>query len=419
MHRHIIHLHVPAFPIAVARICRPELRGRPVVVAPPRSERAVILSASLEARREGVYKGMRLDRATKFCPELTVLPPDPVLTERAAQALGRKVSQYTPLWEPARPGHIYMDVTGTERLWGRAKDAALRLMREVKGDLRLAGRAGVAGNKMVSSIASRIFPSEGILDVDPGREFSFMAPLKVDMLPGIGPVRTRVLLEELSITLVRQIAVMDMAGLKFIFGRQAFVMHQRALGIDPTPVYPPSMEPTVSEEAVLPVDENDDEKLLGVLYGLVEKCSHQLRQRALFPGRAGLMFRYADQEEVIRQVSLPRPSFWDPDLYEPLEKAFLNAFHRRVRVSFMRVWFRDFASPDPQLSLFSPDAGRTGKRAAVTQALDRIRERHGGAVVQYGRTTGYHHRGTEVTEKTFCLSRRGMRDKQKTLPENL
>jgi DNA polymerase-4 len=360
----------------------------------------VILSASLEARREGVYKGMRLDRAAKFCPELTVLPPDPGLTERAFQALSRKVSQYTPLWEPARPGHIYMDVTGTERLWGRAKDAALRIMREVKGEFRLPGRAGVAGNKMVSSIASRIFPSEGVLDVDPGREFSFMAPLKVDMLPGIGPVRTRVLLEELSITLVRQIAAMDMGGLKLVFGRHAYVMHQRALGIDPTPVYPPSMEPTVSEEMALPVDENDDARLLGVLYGLVERCSHQLRQRALFPRRAGLMFRYADQEEVICQAPLPGPSFWDPDLYEPLEKAFLKACRRRVRISFMRVWFRDFSPTDPQLSLFSSSSTLTRKRAMVTRALDRIRERHGGAVVQYGRTAGYHHRGTEVTENT-------------------
>jgi DNA polymerase-4 len=282
-----------------------------------------------------------------------------------------------------------MDVTGTGRLWGRAKDTALRLMREVKGDLRLTGRAGVAGNKMVSSIASRIFPAEGVLDVDPGRESSFMAPLKVDVLPGIGPVRTRLLLEELSITLVRQIAVMDMSGLKLIFGRQAFVIHQRALGIDPTPVYPPSREPAISEEMTLPADEHDDSRLTGILYGLVEKCSRQLRQRGLFPRRAGLLFRYADQEEVIRQVSLPRMSLWDPDLYEPLERAFLGAFHRRVRVGFLRVWFRNLVPADPQLSLFFPDAGRTEKGTAVTRALDRIRERHGGAAVQYGKTAGY------------------------------
>jgi DNA polymerase-4 len=312
-----------------------------------------------------------------------------------------------------------MDVTGTERLWGRAKDAALRLMREVKRELRLAGRAGVAGNKMVSSIASRIFPSEGVLDVDPGREFSFMAPLKVDMLPGIGPVRRRVLLEELSITLVRQIATMDMGGLKLVFGRQAYVIHQRALGIDPTPVYPPSREPTVSEDMVLPVDENDDQRLTGILYGMVERCSHQLRQRGLFPRRAGLLFRYSDQEEVTRQVSLPRASLWDPDLYEPLERAFLKALQRRVRISFLRVWFRDLVPADPQLPLFSPDAGRTAKEAVVSRALDRIRDRHGGAAVQYGRTAGYHHRGTEGTEKSLCLSRIDMRDKQKTLPGNL
>jgi len=125
-----------------------------------------------------------------------------------------------------------------------------------------------------------------------------MAPLKVDVLPGIGHVRRRILLEELNITLVREIAAMDMGSLKLVFGRQAYVIHQRAVGIDPTPVYPPRIRPTVTEEITLPKDENDDRILLGILYGLVEKCARQLRTRALFPRKAGLVFRYADQVEV-------------------------------------------------------------------------------------------------------------------------
>jgi hypothetical protein len=82
--------------------------------------------------------------------------------------------------------------------WGKAKDAAYRFRQEMKARLDLPGTVGVAGNKMVSSIASRIMPSEGVLDVDHGKEPSFMAPLRVDLLPGIGPVRKRLLLEELK-----------------------------------------------------------------------------------------------------------------------------------------------------------------------------------------------------------------------------
>ena len=112
---------------------------------------------------------------------------------------------------------------------------------------------------------------------------------------------------------------MDTGHLRLVFGRQAYVIHQRALGIDPTPVYPPRRKPGVSEEITLPADDNDDERLLGILYGLVERCSRRLRNRGLVPGKAGLLFRYADHMEVIRRTRLSHGSSWDFDLYEPLE----------------------------------------------------------------------------------------------------
>jgi len=351
------------------------------------SERALILSVSPEARREGIFKGMALGKAMKFCPELTVLPPNPGLTEKASQTLTRTVARYTPLWEPSRPGHVYLDVTGTERLWGRAKDAAYRIRQEIKGRLHLSGTVGVAGNKMVSSIASRMLPSEEVLDVGHGEESAFMAPLKVDLLPGIGHVRRRILLEDLNISLVREIAAMDMYSLKLVFARQAYVIHQRALGIDPTPVHPPAMKPTVSEGITLPGDENDDRKLLGILHTLVEKCSQRLRSRELFPGKAGLILRYADQREIIRQVTLPRASFWDFDLYAPLEKLFFKACQRRMGVRFLRIWFRDLAPPTPQLLLFPAPPPAVERKALVTLALDRIRDRYGDEAIRYGRAT--------------------------------
>jgi DNA polymerase IV len=409
--RHIIHVHIPAFPIAVARVSRPELRDRPVAVAPFHSERALVFSVSTEAWREGVFKGMPLGKALKLCPRLEVLPPDPALTQKAVQVLSGVAARYTPLWESSHPGHVYLDVTGTERLWGKAKDAADRVRRDIKEHLSLAGTVGVASNKMVSSIASRVMRSEGVLDVDPGMESSFMAPLNVDVIPGIGPVRRRVLLEELNIILVRQLAVLDPGSLSLIFGRHAYVIHQRAFGVDPTPVYPPRAEPVVAEEMILPRDENDDQKLLGILYGLAEQCARKLRERDLYPRRAGLHFRYADQEEVTRPMLLPRPSVWDFELYAPLEKLFRKTCRRRVRVRFMKVWFRDFAPPPAQLSLFAFSPTDGAKKTRVISALDRIREKYGERTIIFGRTAGSHHRDTEGTEKSFCLS--GDTDKQK------
>jgi len=388
LNRHIIHLYIPAFPIAVERVREPRLRDRPVVVAPLRRDRGLVLCASPEARREGVFKGMRLRRALEYCPGLVVLPPNPALVETAYGALTRMAACYTPLWEPYRAGHVYLDVTGTDRLWGRAKDTAWRLRKEVKDRLSLPGVAGVSGNKMVSSIASRVMGREGVMDVDHGKESSFMAPLKVDVLPGIGHVRKRLLLEELNITLVREIAALDMGTLGLLFGRSAYVIHQRSLGIDPTPVYPPARKPRVSEETTLPEDENDDGRLLGVLYGMVERCSRRLRTRALLPRRAGLRLRYTDGEEVLREIFLPRKSGWDSALYPPLERLFFKLCRRRVRVRFLQVWFRDLSPRNTQLSLFPEMDPAPEKEKNLTRALDRIREKYGDLAVRYGRTAG-------------------------------
>jgi DNA polymerase IV len=355
-------------------------------MAPPYSERASILSVSPEARKEGIFKGMPLRKAIKLCPGLTVVSPNQNLAGKAFKALTKTAAHYTPIWEPLPSGHIYLDVTGTDRLWGRAKDTANRLRHEIKEHLNLSGVAGVAGNKMVSSIASKIGSSEGVLDVDPGKEFSFIAPLQTSFLPGIGHARRKILLEELNITIVREIAILDMDTLRLIFGRQASVIHQQALGIDPTPVYPPRMEPTIAKEIILSRDENNDEKLMGILYRLVEKCSHQILDKALLPHKAGLAFRYTDCKEIICRINLPRVNAWDlVDLYRPLEKAFLKAYQRRLRIKFMKVWFQDFSPPPSQLSLFPIPYSIPKKKALTFQTLNHIRERYGYEAIKYGR----------------------------------
>ena len=379
MERHILHLHIPAFPVAVARVVMPGLRGRPVAVAPPGSDRGLVMAASAEARREGVWKGMPLQAALRRCPFLRVIAPDPELGRRASGRILEFAGRYSPLFEPARPGHIYLDVTGTERLWGRAKDAALSLGRDVAA-LSLPSSVGVSANKMVSSIASRLDVGDGIMDVAAGGEASFMAPLRTDVIPAIGDKRRRILLEELNIRCVGELAALDMGSLGMVFGRQAPLIRQRAMGIDPTPVYAASEKPLVSEEMVFGRDENDDDLLLGALAGLVERCAFRLRQLKSRPRKAGLLLRYSDRVESRRKLSLG----CGDDLHGQLKGLFFSACSRRVRVRFMRVWFWGLVSDMVQLSLFDDKPSSDARRLAATKAVDSIRERYGEALIGYG-----------------------------------
>ena len=398
-HRSIIHLHIAALPIAVARISRASLRNRPVAVAPLQSDRSVVLSVSSEARRDGVFKGMSLLKAMKRCPGLKVLPPDPEASEKACRHLARTAARYTPIWEPSRPGHLYLDLTGAERLWGPVCNAARRFQKEVRDCLGLTGALGVAGNKLVSNVASRVLrpgrDSMGVFNVEYGQEATFMAPLKVGVVPGIGRVRRKILLEELNITSVGQLAALDVGRLKLIFGRRAPLIHQWSLGIDATPVYAQAKTPMVSESAMLPQRENDDGILLKTFWRLVETCFYHMRKHHWFPLKAGFMVRYGDQVVATRSLKISPVArghtqadglhLWNPSLFAPLEKLFFDVCQRRVRVRFLKVWFREFRALHFQLSLFQTPSPHEEKTRRLVHAMDHIRDRYGAEVIQCGR----------------------------------
>ncbi len=406
-HRSIIHLHVAALPIAVARISQASLRNRPVVVALFQSDRPMVLSVSGEARREGIFKGMPLAKAMRRCAGLKVLPPDPPALEKACHHLARMAARYTPVWEPARPGHLYLDFTGAERLWGPTVDAGRRFQKEIRDQLGLKGTLGIAGNKLVSNVASRARPSKmdktEVFNVARGREAAFMAPLKVNVIPGIGRVRQKILLEELDITRVGQLAALDVGRLKLIFGHKALLMHQWSLGIDQRPVYAQAKKPVVSESAELAEGENDDERLLKTFWRLVEACFYRMRKHHWFPLKAGFLIRYEDQVTATRSLRMSPPlnghvggyadghaqgqglHLFNRTLLAPLQKLFFDGCKRRVRVCFLKVWFQEFRSLNRQMSLFERPSPQEERTRRLVHAMDHIRDRYGIDAIRCGR----------------------------------
>ncbi len=222
-----------------------------------------------------------------------------------------------------------------------------------------------------------------------------MAPLKVDLVPGIGRVRRKMLLEELNITRVGQLAALDVGRLKLIFGRQAPLIHQWSLGIDATPVYVQKKKPVVSESATLPQGENDDETLLKTFWFLVEACFYRMRKKSWFPLKAGFTLRYSDHVTSTRSLKLSPPAYgrdradglhlWNPLLFEPLRKLFFQVCRRRVRVRFLKVWFQDFHALQFQPSLFHAPSHGEEKSRRMVRAMDHIRDRYGAGAIRFGR----------------------------------
>ena len=383
--RDILHLSIPAFAIALARVDDPSLRQRPVAVAPSHSERALLQCVSGEARREGLFEGMPASHARRLCPTLKVLPPDPQRLIKGARSLLELAGSYSPLIEPTSQGNLFLDLTGCRRLLGPARDAAARMEREISARLRLQGTVGVAGSKLVSAIAADYLDTPGVCDVLRGAERGFLGPLPVASLPGIGRQRETTLLRDLNLRTIGELSRLPTSRLRLVFGPFAPLLSQRAQGIDPSPVRPPRRADGIGEEAFLSREENDDRVLLAELCRLVEGCGLRLRNLGKTAGQLTLTLTYVDGIGEQRTQILPHPIDHDLLLYHMAEALFLKACQRRVRIRGMRLDCTRLSGVGSQLDLFaaSPVSPRL---ESLQKTLDGLRERYGMQAVRWGRS---------------------------------
>jgi len=374
MEREIIYMTVTNFSVAVERVIHPELRSRPVVVAHRDAARSIVTSLSSEAREAGIRPGMALARAVRYCRHAVVLPPNEPLYARASRAIFRVLADFSPLLEPSGHGHAYLDVTGTGRLFGPPRDTAWKAQKEIRRQLRLDASLGIASNKMVSRIASEVIQPDGLQDVPHGNEPSFLSPLTVRLLPGVGS-RTEELLFDLNLRIIRDVAAMTMEHLALAFGRLGFALYQHARGIDRTPVYPMRAVPSVEEERALPEDSNDCDLLKRVLREISESAARRLREKKQRAGRIELCVRYAAHREGSRKLKMTPPLESSAILYARALTVLNLVLERRTRVRSMQLRLTDLSAGSVQMELFADPVPE--RRTKLEYALDTLHRRYG------------------------------------------
>ncbi|HJV35867.1 DNA polymerase IV [Geomonas sp.] len=386
MDREILHVTIPAFPIALARVIHSNLRGRPVAVAPLNSERALLQCVSQEAASDGVHAGTPIFQAKKACPSLIVIAPDPHLTAKASQALSELSAEYTPMVEPGA-GRVFLDVTASRRLFGPARDVAARLEREISSRLSLEAMAGAGINKLVSRVAADVMQEPGVYDVFHGSERHFLAPFPVSVLPGVGEARQMLLFRDLNLQRVEQVASLSVPQLRLAVGPFAPLLHDRACGIDRSPVQPPRLSTEIVEEGLLDQEENDDRILLCELLRLVEGCGVRLRRLRKGARKISLSVMYADGVTEQGKKTLPMPTSLDLLLLCEVEELFFATCKRRQRVRGLRLNCDQVAEDAGQMDLFAPATVHVAskKQSDLQDTLDALREKHGKNVVRWGK----------------------------------
>ena len=385
MDREILHITVPAFPIALARVIHSNLRGRPVAVAPLNSERALLQCISAEAASEGVHAGTPIYQARKYCPSLIIIAPDPHLTAKGSQALMELSAEFTPIVEPGA-GRAFLDLTASRKLFGPARDVAARLEKAIAAQLGLYAMAGAGINKLVSRVAADVMQEPGLYDVFHGSERNFLAPFPVSVLPGVGESRQTLLFRDLNLQRVEQVASLSVPQLRLAVGPFAPLLHDRACGIDRSPVQPPRLSTEIVEEGLLDQEENDDAILLSELLRLVEGCGLRLRRLNKGARKVTLSVMYADGVSQEGKKILPMATSLDLLLLCAVEELFFSTCKRRQRVRGLRLSCDQVAEEAGQMDLFAPvTASVSKKQCDLQETLDALREKHGRNAVRWGK----------------------------------
>lgn len=375
MARTILHVDLDSFFCSVEEILQPSLRGQAFVVAGRPEHRGVVASASYPARRYGIHSAMPTARAIRLLPDLAVVPPRHGTYGDFSRKVMDLLRESAPQVEPISVDEAFVDASDDPR-GGEA--AASALQGEIRHRFQLPSSWGVASNKLVAKIATNVGKPNGLIVVPAGQEASFLAPLPVGMLWGVGP-KTQAALLELGVRTVADLARLPEAALRATFGPHGPELASRALGRDDSPVDDSQDPRSISSERTFSRDVDDE----GVLRTELRRMAEELGERAREDGWAGwtvrLKLRWPDFRTQTRQVRLDQPTDQDGEIFQAAWNLFGKEWSPGRPVRLIGVGLADLTPPARQLRLFDRSWQQD---QGLLRAVDEIRRRFGPEAVR-------------------------------------
>lgn len=374
----ILHVDMDAFFAAVELRRRPELRGRPMMVAGS-SGRSVVLSATYEARAYGVRSAMPAAQARARCPGLVVVEPDMSAYREASRHLMELLADITPVVEPVSVDEAFLDVSGSLRRLGRPARIAQQIRESVREHLALSATVGLSGTKFVAKLASSLAKPDGLLVVPRDDVAAFLSPLPLSALWGAGP-RTVAKLESAGLTRVGDVAATPVARLARIVGvAAAESLHALARGHDPRRVTPQTAEVSIGAEQTFEIDTADPDQIQRVLLRVAHTAGARMRTAGYIATTAVLKVRFADFSTVTRSHTVTGHIESDREVYRAAMRSWQRlGTSRQVRLLGIRLEnLRPRDGAETQLELVAESTDENWRRAQET--LDEMRARYGAA----------------------------------------
>ncbi len=382
LHRTIFHVDMDAFFVSVEELFDPSLKGQPVVVGGQANERGVVSAASYAARKFGVHSAMPLRTAAKLCPQAVFVDGHPERYREYSGKVHKVLDSFSPKLEMVSIDEAYVDMTGTDRLHGPPMRAAHSLHQAMKAETKLNCSIGIGTSRLIAKVCSDQAKPNGMLQILPGGELAFLAPLDVRKIPGVGKVMEK-RLNDLGIRTVGDLAKHDERWLKENFGALGLALAGKSRGLDAGAWFDADIGEddgprSVSHEHTFNVDTAEADKLEATLARLSEMVCRRLRDQNLYARTLQLKLRYTDFTTITRARTVDEPTAVDSEVFAAIRELF-RANWNKSEIRLLGVHAAHFDAESGQLSL----DGRTShnKWNQALSAADRMREKFGESAI--------------------------------------
>ena len=371
--RQILHVDMDAFYASVEQNDDPSLRGRPLVVG-GKSHRGVVAAASYEVRKFGVRSAMPMAEALRRCPHAVVIPPRMERYAEVSAAVFAIFHRYTPLVQGLSLDEAFLDVTGSQSLFGDGVSIARRIKDEIRGELGLTASAGVARSKFAAKIASDLEKPDGLVLV-PEDVAAFLAPMDIDRMWGVG-AKTAPRLRALGFHTLGDLAAGPPRQLEMLLGTWGHQVRALARGEDDRDVDPDGLAKSIGAEQTYEVDLTARAAIERTLLDHAQRVGQRLVEESVSARVVVVKLKYADFTLKTRRVTLPEPVMDSASIYEAA-RALLGEFAReRQGIRLTGVSVLGLHEGPPPRTLFADE--RVLRRRKLEELMVQVKGKFGG-----------------------------------------
>lgn len=372
--RFVAHLDLDTFFVSVERLKNSQFVGKPLIVG-GFGDRSVVSACSYETRKFGVHSAMPMKLALRLCPQAIVVRGDMDSYSYYSRLVTDVVRDTVPIMEKASVDEFYVDLTGVDRFFG-CSQFMVELKNRIQKESGLPISYALASNKLVSKVATDDAKPDGRKEIEHGLEKSYLAPLNINRMPGIGQ-KTSALLNQMGVRTIKVLSEIPVPMMQNLLGKNGVDLSRKANGIDPSPIIPYTEKKSIGSEETFEQDTIDIKFLNSEIIRMTEKLAFQLRQSQRLTGCITVKLRYTNFDTVSKQMVISYTAS-DAVLIHKAKELFQKLYEKRMLVRLIGVRFSHLVQGSQQINLFED----TVETVRLYQAMDAMRNRFGDEVVK-------------------------------------